>query len=171
MNAETQTAIGQQYLTFVLDEELYAFSIQHVREVLEFRGSTRVPLTPEYMRGVINLRGSVVPVVDLRVRFQMSPTPQTVDTCVVVVELTLDGEGTQLGVLTDAVQEVLELSAGDIHPPPRIGSRLQVEFIQGMGRQGEAFVTLLDLERIFSSAELEMVASIAESIPEEKADV
>src|SRR3990172_3557241 len=128
-----------QYLTFKLGEEVFALDITKVREVLDFTTVTKVPGTTEFMRGVINLRGSVVPVVDLRLKFGMTKTEKTVNTCVIIVEVSVDGEGTVLGCLADSVQEVLDLDAGHIAPAPRIGTKLRTEFIKGMGKHNEQF--------------------------------
>ncbi len=147
-----------QYLTFTLDGEVFALEIAKVREVLEYGTVTRVPRTPEFMRGVINLRGNVVPVVDLRRKFDMGETEPTVDTCSVITEVEIDGETTLLGALADSVQEVIELEAGQIEPPPRMGTRLDTGFIRGMGRRGDEFVIILDIDRVFSAEELAAVA-------------
>lgn len=147
-----------QYLTFKLEEEVFALDISQVREVLDFTSVTKVPRTPDFMRGVINLRGSVVPVVDMRLKFGMSRTEQTVNTCIIIVEVNIDGERLILGALADSVQEVIELEAGQIEPPPRIGTRLNTEFIKGMGKRDEQFIILLEIDRIFSSDELAMVS-------------
>ncbi|MCE5242279.1 MAG: chemotaxis protein CheW, partial [Desulfobacteraceae bacterium] len=119
-----------QYLTFRLDREVFALEISKVREVLDFTNITKVPQTPDFMLGVINLRGSVVPVVDMRLKFGMSATETTVNTCIVIVEIELDGEKTILGALADSVQEVIDLEADQIEPPPRIGTRLKTQFIK-----------------------------------------
>src|SRR5512135_1019976 len=111
MNAVTETA---QYLTFKLDQELFAVDIAKVREVLEFTSMTKVPRTPDFMRGVINLRGNVVPVVDMRLKLGLSMTEKTVDTCVVISEVAVDGESTVLGALVDSVQEVIDLDASKV---------------------------------------------------------
>jgi purine-binding chemotaxis protein CheW len=146
-----------QYLTFRLDEEVFALDIAQVREVLDYTNITRVPRTPEFMRGVINLRGSVVPVVDMRLKFGMTKTEQTVNTCIIIAEISIDGDTTVLGALADSVQEVIELSAEQIEPAPRIGTRLRTEFIRGMGKRDEEFVIILDIDRIFSADELSLV--------------
>jgi purine-binding chemotaxis protein CheW len=147
-----------QYLTFQLDEEVFAFDIAKVREVLDFTDVTRVPKTPEFMRGVINLRGNVVPVVDMRLKFGMPATPKTVNTCVIIVEVTVDDEALVLGAMADSVQEVLDLDQNQIEPAPRIGSRLNTEFIRGMGKHGEEFIIILDIDRVFSGDELSLVS-------------
>src|SRR5574341_2546451 len=146
-----------QYLTFKLDDEVFALDISKVREVLDFTTITRVPRTPEFMRGVINLRGSVVPVVDLRLKFGMSKTENTVNTCIIIVEVTVDEETTVLGALADSVQEVLDLEPGHIEPAPKIGTRLNTEFIRGMGKRDNTFIILLDINKVFSVNELEAV--------------
>ena len=143
-----------QYLTFKLDGEIFALAIGKVREVLDFTTVTRVPQTPSYMRGVINLRGSVVPVMDLRLKFGMARTEKTVNTCIIIAEIEMDGETTILGALADSVQEVLDLEADQIEPPPRIGTKLRTEFIKGMGKHGEEFIIILDIDKVFSAAEL-----------------
>src|SRR3990172_10448355 len=147
----TETA---QYLTFRLEEEVFALDITQVREVLDLTTITKVPRTPEFMRGVINLRGSVVPVVDMRLKFGMSRTEQTLNTCIIIVEINIDGDRLILGALADSVQEVIELGPGQIEPAPRIGTRLDTEFIKGMGKRDDEFIIILDIDRIFSMDEL-----------------
>ena len=146
-----------QYLTFKLEEEVFALDISKVREVLDFTSITKVPQTPAFMRGVINLRGSVVPVVDMRLKFGMSKTERTVNTCIIIVEITLEGETTVLGALADSVQEVIELEPEAIEPAPRIGTRLKTEFIKGMGKRDSRFIMILDIDKVFSSDELAIV--------------
>jgi purine-binding chemotaxis protein CheW len=146
-----------QYLTFKLDDEVFALDITKVREVLDFTTVTKVPRTPEFMRGVINLRGSVVPVVDLRLKFGMSKTEKTVNTCIIIVEVKVDDETTVLGALADSVQEVMDLEPGHIEPAPKIGTRLNTEFIKGMGKRDDRFVILLDIDKVFSTSELAVV--------------
>lgn len=152
-----------QYLTFKLDEEVFALDISKVREVLDLTAMTRVPRTPEFMRGVINLRGSVVPVVDMRLKFGMSRTEQTVNTCIIIVEVNLDGEKLVLGALADSVQEVVEMEPRHIEPPPRLGTRLETGFIRGMGKRDDQFIIILEIDRIFSSDELSVVQEARES--------
>lgn len=143
-----------QYLTFKLAEEVFALDVVKVREILEESSITKVPQTPEFMRGVINLRGSVVPVIDLRLKFGMSRTEKTVNTCIVVVEVQLDGEVIVLGALADSVQEVIEMEPDQIEAAPHIGTRLNTEFITGMGKRDGHFVMILDIDRVFSGDEL-----------------
>lgn len=157
--AITETA---QYLTFKLGEEVFALDIGKVREVLDYTTVTRVPRTPDFMRGVINLRGNVVPVADMRLKFGMTETERSVNTCIIIVEVPVDGETTVLGVMADSVQEVLELAPDRIEPPPRIGTRLNVDFIRGMGKCDAEFVMILDIDRIFSCEELAIAMGMDE---------
>jgi purine-binding chemotaxis protein CheW len=143
-----------QYLTFTLAEEVFALDIGKVREVLDYTTVTRVPRTPEFMCGVINLRGNVVPVVDMRRKFGMTATERGVNTCIIIVEVAVDDETTVLGAMADSVQEVLDLEPDQIEPAPRIGTRLNVDFIRGMGKHGEGFVMILNIDKVFSVDEL-----------------
>lgn len=147
------TAGSTQYLTFKLEEETFALVVSKVREILDFTTVTKVPQTPEFMRGVINLRGSVVPVMDLRLKFGMTATEKTVSTCVVVVETLLDNENMVLGVLADSVQEVIDLETDQIEPAPRIGSKLNTDFILGMGKRDDQFMMILDIDQVFTADE------------------
>ena len=153
----------RQYLTFKLGEEVFGLDVGKVREILDFTTITKVPRTPGFMRGVINLRGSVVPVVDMRVKFGMSSTEKTVNTCIVVAEVELEGDVIVLGALVDSVQEVFELEPGQIEPAPRIGTKLDTEFIKGMGKRDERFIILLDVDKAFSAQELSLVQDSAEA--------
>lgn len=150
-----------QYLTFKLDGEVFGLAILKVREVLDFTNITRVPQTPPYMRGVINLRGSVLPVMDLRLKFNMEPTENTVNTCIIITEVELNGESMILGALADSVQEVVDLDAGQIEPPPQMGTRLRTDFIKGMGKHGDGFIIVLDIDRVFSTEDLATVQAAA----------
>jgi purine-binding chemotaxis protein CheW len=148
-----------QYLTFTLEDEVFATDIAQVREVLEYSQVTKIPRTPEYMRGVINLRGHVVPVLDLKLRFGMNITESTVNTCVIIVEIRIGDEPTIIGALADSVQEVIDMDPSTIQPAPKIGTKLNTDFIKGMGKRDEKFVIILDIERIFSTDELAAVQS------------
>jgi len=158
-----------QYLTFKLEDEVFALDISKVREVLDFTAITKVPKTPEFMRGVINLRGSVVPVVDLRLKFGMSRTEKTVNTCIIITEVTVDNETTVLGALADSVQEVMDLGPDHIEPAPKIGTRLNTEFIRGMGKRDNTFVIILDIDKVFSIDELALVQAKQAEAPAEGA--
>jgi purine-binding chemotaxis protein CheW len=151
-----------QYLTFKLEDEVFATDIAQVREVLEYSHVTKVPRTPAYMRGVINLRGHVVPVLDLKLRFGMNRTEQTVNTCVIIVEVQIEGEKTIIGALADSVQEVIEMDASTIQPPPKIGTKLNTDFIRGMGKRDEQFVIILDIDKVFSTDDLVAASSATE---------
>jgi len=143
-----------QYLTFKLSDEIFALDVAKVREILEISNITKVPQTPDFMRGVINLRGSVVPVIDMRLKFGMSETEQTVNTCIIVVEVNMDGDATILGALADSVQEVVEMEPESIEAAPHIGTKLNTDFIRGMGKVDGHFVMILDIDKVFSADEL-----------------
>ncbi len=143
-----------QYLTFKLSDEVFALDVAKVREILEITNITKVPQTPDYMRGVINLRGSVVPVIDMRLKFGMSATEQTINTCIIVVEINMDGDSIVLGALADSVQEVVEMEPESIEAAPHIGTKLNTEFIKGMGKIDSHFVMILDIDKVFSTNEL-----------------
>jgi len=151
-----------QYLTFKLEDEVFALEIAKVREVLDFTLIAKVPQTPEFMLGVINLRGTVVPVVDMRLKFAMTRTETTVHTCIIIVEIEIDGENTVLGALVDSVQEVMDLDPEQIEPAPRIGTRLNTKFIKGMGKRDNHFIIILDIDKVFSSDELAMARDVGE---------
>jgi purine-binding chemotaxis protein CheW len=143
-----------QYLTFTLGEEIFAIDISKVREVLEMTSITKVPRTPDFMLGVINLRGSVVPVVDMRMKFGMPASERTVNTCIIIVEVKLDDEILVIGSLADSVQEVFDLETDQIEPPPKIGTKLDTDFIKGMGKRDEEFIIILDIDRVLTYEEL-----------------
>jgi len=147
-----------QYLTFGLDKEIFALDITQVREVLELATVTRIPRTPPFMRGVINLRGHAVPVVDMRLKFGMPVVNDTVDTCIVITEVSLEGETAVLGALVDSVREVFEMMPESIEPAPRMGTTIRTDFIRGMGKQDDEFVIILDINRIFSTEELAVLS-------------
>ncbi|MBP7526623.1 MAG: purine-binding chemotaxis protein CheW [Syntrophorhabdaceae bacterium] len=157
----------RQYLTFQLEDEIFGLDVSHVREILEFTTVTKVPGTPDYMRGVINLRGSVVPVLDMRLKFGLTQTERTVNTCVVVVEVSFEKENMVIGALVDSVQEVFELEANQIEPAPKIGTHLRTEFIKGMGKRDETFIIILDIAKVFSLEELAGVVEAGGSQPGE----
>ncbi len=146
-----------QYLTFKLDEETYALDISRVHSVLDFEKLTKVPKTPDFMRGVINLRGSVVPIIDLKLKFGLQETENNIDTCIIISEVELDGETTVFGALADSVQEVIDIEPADIEPPPKIGTKVNTDFIKGMGKREDEFIIVLDIDKIFSIEELVVV--------------
>ena len=164
---EQEAAVQQQYLTFFLADEEYAVNIQKVKEIIEYSSVTKVPKVPGWIRGVINLRGNVVPVVDLAVRFGLDERPTTKTTCIVIVEVQQDAENTVMGVIADAVNQVIELNPGDIEQPPAFGTRVRLEYLAGMGKLGKKFALILNIDRVLSAAELLTVAGL----PSEPADV
>ncbi len=152
-----------QVLTFKLDGEIFGVNIMSVREVLDYTNVTKVPQTPAFMRGVINLRGNVVPVVDLKLKFGMAATERTVNTCIIIVEVVLDGERSILGALADSVQEVVDFDKESIEPAPKIGTKLNIDFIQGMAKHGEGFVILLNINKVFTVDELNACSDTQQS--------
>ncbi len=153
----TEITDTRQYLTFKLGDEVFAIDVSKVREVLDFTTITKIPRTPDFMSGVINLRGNVVPVVDLRLCFEMSKTEKTVNTCIVVMEMLIEGESTVIGALADSVEEVIDLEPDQIQPAPRMGTQIRTDFIKGMGKRDSQFIMILDIDRVFSVEELSAV--------------
>jgi len=144
----------EQYLAFSLGGETFAMDIRSIREVIQFGGITEVPLMPPFIRGVINLRGSVVPVIDLCVRFNRPPSAVAHRTCIVILELEQGGETAELGIMVDNVSEVLSIGASEVEPAPVFGSDLRSEFIAAVAKVGDRFVILLDVNRVLSVDEL-----------------
>ena len=157
---EQEAVLQQQYLTFFLAEEEYAVNIQKVKEIIEYSSITKVPKVPRWIRGVINLRGNVVPVVDLAVRFGLDERTTTKTTCIVIVEVQQESENTVMGVIADAVNQVIELNPGDIEQPPAFGTRVRLEYLAGMGKLGKKFALILNIDRVLSTAELLTVAGL-----------
>jgi len=154
----TETA---RYLTFKLGDELFAINVFKAREVLDLSHITRVPTAPGYLRGVVNVRGNAIPVVDLRAKFGLPQTADTLQTRIIVMDLQMDGQSVVVGGLADAVHEVLELEPQDINDPPSLGMRWRTDLILGMGRRNDRFTIILDIERVFSSEELGVLAGTA----------
>ena len=140
----------QTYLSFKLGEEVFAINVSKVTNILEMSQITKIPKAPEYMKGVINLRGTVLPVIDLRLKFGLPEKEATVDTSIIVLSINLDGEMVMVGTQVDAVKEVLEFKTDDIAPSPTIGSKYNSGFIEGMWRMGDKFIMILDIDRVFS---------------------
>jgi purine-binding chemotaxis protein CheW len=143
----------QTYLSFQLNTEVFAINVLSVINILEISRITRIPKAPVYMKGVINLRGTVLPVMDLRIRFGLPEKTETVDTSIIVLSIDLNGEQLRIGIMVDAVKEVLELKSAEITPPPAIGSKYDSEFIEGMWRTDDTFLMILDIIKVFSSDE------------------
>jgi purine-binding chemotaxis protein CheW len=149
-----RTAEPGQYLTFMLGGEAYAIGILAIKEIIEYHDLTEVPMMPAFVRGVINLRGAVVPVVDLQARFGRKSGELTKRTCIVIVEVAAHGERQVIGVVVDAVNEVLDIEASAIEPAPSFGARIRADFIHGMGKVRGKFVILLDVDRVLSLDDL-----------------
>lgn len=144
----------QTYLSFKLNEEVFAINVSRVINILEMRHITKIPKAPDYMKGVINLRGTVLPVVDLRTKFGLPEKEATVDTSIIVLSIDLDGEPVLIGTQVDAVKEVLELKSSEISPSPTIGTKYNSGFIEGMWRIEENFIMILDINKVFSADEV-----------------
>ncbi|MBT6225647.1 MAG: purine-binding chemotaxis protein CheW [Candidatus Scalindua sp.] len=147
------SSLEEKYLAFILDNESYGIEILRVREIIGLMDVTTVPQTPEYMKGVINLRGKVIPVIDLRLKFSMQEKEHTEETCVIVVEV----NNTSIGIIVDSVSEVLEITRGEIEESPHFGHDIDTSYIMGLGKVKEKIVILLDIEEILSSEELDIV--------------
>ncbi|HZV63759.1 MAG TPA: chemotaxis protein CheW [Telluria sp.] len=164
VQAAPAAAEPAQYLTFMLSGEVYAIGILGIKEIIEFGGVTTVPMMPDCIRGVINLRGAVVPVMDLAARFGRPGSEITKRTCVVIVETAHEGEQQVVGVMVDAVNAVLEIAAADIEPAPAFGARVRPDFIAGMGKVNGKFVILLSTEHVLSSVEIGAMVKGAEAV-------
>ncbi len=149
----------QQYLTFLLGGEMYAIGILNVKEIIEYGQLTEIPMMPAFIRGVINLRGAVVPVIDLAARFGGSQTAASRRTCIVIIELSNGDERHDIGVVVDAVSEVLEVPAAEIEPPPSFGAKIRADFIEGMGKIAGKFVIILDIQKVLSVDEISALAT------------
>lgn len=163
--AETgMTTAGEegQYLTFTLAGEMFAIGILNIKEILEYGQLTTVPMMPDFIRGVINLRGSVVPVVDLAARFQQQPSEITKRTCIVIIEVSTDEGRQDIGVVVDTVSEVLEIPDSEIEPAPSFGAKIRADFIHGMGKVNGNFVIILEVDKVLSVDELAMVTQVSE---------
>ena len=172
----TDDVVHSQYLTWRVAEEEYGIGILEAREILEYETLTKVPNAPRFIRGVINLRGSVVPVVDLAVKFGQEARPLTKRTCILIVETSAENGRAVVGLVADAVSEVIELSPDQIEPPPSFGTRARGEDLRGLGRSGNRFVLLLALDRVLAETGLTAVAAKTPvdgegSVPPEPADL
>jgi purine-binding chemotaxis protein CheW len=148
---------GSQYLTFTLGEEHYGVDILRVQEIKGYTAVTRIPNTPDYIRGVLNLRGTIVPIVDLRTKFGMEKVDATMFTVIVVVVV----RDRIMGVVVDSVSDVLNIAAKDIQPPPNFGARVDTSFIHSMAKSGDKLITLLDIDRVLSPGELDQAAAVS----------
>jgi purine-binding chemotaxis protein CheW len=154
-----------QLLTFTMDTETYALEVTSAREVLEYTDITPVPHTPSWIRGVLNLRGNVIPVLDLKEKLGMGITEKSRDACIIILELVLEDEPTVVGIMADSVKEVFEIELTQLEPPPRFGANISTEYLRGVGRRAEHMFILLDVQHIFAASELvradELVAEVA----------
>jgi purine-binding chemotaxis protein CheW len=166
--AKSNTGGGDthQYLTFTLSSEMFAVGILNVKEIIEYGNLTEIPMMPAFIRGVINLRGAVVPVVDLAARFGGKISDVQRRTCIVIVEVTQEDAKHDIGIMVDAVSEVLEIRADEIEPPPSFGARIRADFIAGMGKVGGKFVIILQIDRVLSVDEMAMLADVRQANPE-----
>lgn len=151
---ESSVINSQSYLTFKLDNEIFGSTVNRILEIIEVPKITKVPKAPVYMRGVINLRGRVLPVIDTRIKFGMPPIKDTVDTCIVVLNIEVDGQEITLGALVDAIQAVLEIEEREIQDPPAFGSGYRSDLLTGMVKKQDDFILVLDMEKVFSSQEI-----------------
>jgi purine-binding chemotaxis protein CheW len=156
---------AQQYLTFMLGGEVFAIGILAIKEIIEYDSLTVVPMMPACIRGVINLRGAVVPVMDLSARFGRPATAVTKRTCIVIVEIETAGERHDVGVIVDAVNEVLEIPAGEIEPAPAFGAKIRTDYIRGMGKVGGKFVIILDTNQVLSVDDMQVMIAAEHTLP------
>ena len=156
---------SNSYLTFKLGEEEFGAHVSQVLNILEMTRITGVPQTPDYMKGVINLRGMVLPVIDTRIKFGLPETEYTSNTCIIVMDLDLDGDTVNIGAIVDEVLSVIEIEEDQIEPPPSIGNRYKSEFIDGMAKADDNFVMLLDMQKVLSNEEITELSGKAENQP------
>jgi purine-binding chemotaxis protein CheW len=150
-----------QYLTFMLAGDVFAIGISAIKEIIEYSSLTEVPMMPSYVRGVINLRGAAVPVLDLLLRFGKQSSAVTKRTCIVIIEISAQGRRQDVGVIADSVDSVLDISASQIEPPPRFGTKIRADFIQGMGKVNGRFVKLLDVDHVLAVEEMDLLTEVA----------
>lgn len=152
--------VPQQYLTFLLGGEMFAVGILNVKEIIEYGSVTGIPMMPPFIRGVINLRGAVVPVIDLSSRFGNQQSQVSRRTCIVIVEVSEGEERQDIGIVVDAVSEVLEIPRSEIEPPPAFGAKIRADFITGMGKVGGRFVIILNVSQVLSVEEISLLSEI-----------
>jgi purine-binding chemotaxis protein CheW len=157
----TADAPPSQYLTFSLAGEMFAVGILNVKEIIEYGHLTEIPMMPAFIRGVINLRGAVVPVIDLAARFGGKPTQVARRTCIVILEVADQDNRSDIGIMVDAVSEVLDIPTGEIEPPPSFGAKIRADFISGMGKVAGRFVIILNIAKVLSIEEINMLAEVS----------
>ncbi|MCW7489954.1 chemotaxis protein CheW [Leptospira meyeri] len=153
-----------QYLTFLISEELFGLGILYIKEIIEFESVTHVPMMPEYIPGVINLRGNVVPVIDLNMRFYRRKTETNRKTCIIITEIKLENEIIDVGLLVDAVNEVVDIAPESIEEPPSFGSKIRLDFIQGLGKLENKFVIILKVNQILELSELQSIQESSSNV-------
>jgi len=159
--ADIASAVAGKYLTFELGGEIYGLEILKVQEIIGIMAITRVPRTPDFVRGVINLRGKVIPVVDLRLKFGLEKKEDTERTCIIVVQVGHSDSLITMGLIVDEVSEVLDIQAEQIEPPPDLGASIETDFILGMGKVEEMVVMLLDVDKALSDREIDLVSKVS----------
>lgn len=152
-NGYQQQVVGDSYLTFLMNREHFAVHVNKVTELMEMLPVTSVPRAPEYMRGVINLRGTVVPVIDTRVKFSLPGADDTIDTCIIVLQVEVEQEMLKIGAIVDSVSEVIEVTPEAILPLPTVGNKERTRFIEGVIKLDNKFIMILDVDKVFSHAE------------------
>jgi purine-binding chemotaxis protein CheW len=162
--ATVNAADSRQYLTFSLGGEMYAVDILHIKEIIDYGNLTKIPMTPPFIRGVINLRGAVVPVIDLSARFGGARTEVGLRTCIIIVELSENDQQRDIGVVVDAVSAVIEIHANDIEPVPDFGTHIRTDFIHGMGKVADDFVVILNVQCVLSVDEMTMLARLSHGL-------
>ena len=165
LQLDAAASLGGKYMTFRLAREEYGLEILKVRELIGLMEITRIPRAPAHVRGVINLRGKVIPVVDLRLKFDMDPTDPTSQTVIIVVQLAAENGGLTMGILVDEVLEVRAITAADIEPPPNLQGEVVSSFVRGVGKADKRVIFLLDIDRVLSQAETREVAEVQPSAP------
>ncbi len=160
----------QQFLTFLLNGEPFAINILVIKEIIEYGQLTAVPLMPEFIRGVLNLRGQVLPVIDLAARFGRPAADVARRTCIIIVEMDNDGEKQDVGVVVDSVSEVMDIPVGEIQPSPAFGTKIRADFVEGMVELNGRFIIILNVDRVLSLDEMAQLAGIDEEVSAEAAD-
>lgn len=163
IDATHEAVSHSQYLTFYMGEEECGIGILKVKEIIEYQSVTTVPGTPPWIRGVINVRGTVVPIVDMALKFGLAACAVTKRTCIVIVEVDLEGQPTPMGVMADSVNQVIELQPEDIEEAPSFGTQVRVDYLLGMGKVGDGFVLMLDIDRVLSAGELLTVSGLSDA--------
>ncbi len=166
-----KAAIINSYLSFRLGDEVFAAHASKVLNILEMCKVTEVPRAPEYMKGIINLRGTVLPVIDLRLKLGMSQTEKTANTCIIVLDIAIGDESVMVGAIVDAVQAVIELEKSELLPPPSIGSKYKSEFIVGVANINDSFTMVLDMDAIISTDELAILVEKTEGTKEKIVEI